>query len=88
MVLWALAAARASGVEAMTGAEMAELLNAHAPVDDLSASNVSRALRSATLKKQPWLEERKVKGTSHFALGAGWEDAWKEIFAEDPPKIG
>lgn len=79
------------GFETSIGAEITEIINDYIVSDDNKKypNNVSRALRSNTLIKQPWLL---VRTDLHhkfrkFSLSHSWQSEWIELFNQEPPEI-
>ncbi len=87
LILWALVAMRSQEVEDSSGADLAALITKYIPVGSVTPQNVSRALRGATLQKQPWLATSTTKGKPRYALGDEWQAAWEKLFGGDVPTI-
>lgn len=91
LIFWALTALTASGRSFNSGVEITKVINTYL-VDDHHTkfpNNISRALRSSTLRSQEWLaikKDDKARGNL-FGLGKEWRRCWEEIFHMDAPVI-
>ena len=91
LIFWALVALKVYGKDSSSGVEITDVINEFL-VDDHNkkfTNNISRALRSPTLKSQPWLLIDSGSHPKHkkFGLKDGWQIHWKELFDTSPPSI-
>jgi hypothetical protein len=89
-IFWALVYCLANGRRSVTGAEITRLINQHVFSDQekKEATNISRALRAAVLRKQKWLAVFGEKGNWLYGLTEGWRGDWKRLFGQDAPDAG
>jgi hypothetical protein len=90
LIFWALVALRKKGKHYASGTEITLEMNKY--LDDYNRkwpNNVSRALRSETLRSQKWLKPRsgRREGQKYFGLAEDWGRYWVEVFGEPAPDV-
>ena len=88
-VLWALAELQARGQTPSTGAQITQMINKHvfSDAEKKEPTNVSRALRSPTMRKVGWLAVYGEKGAWRYGLAGPWRRAWNSTFGVRAPKV-
>lgn len=88
LVLCALVIRKFQGKEYSLGTEITEIINKYIVSDDnrKETTNVSRALRTNSLKNQKWLVIRTDLHPKYgkFGLDDCWKNHWQQIFGEFP----
>jgi hypothetical protein len=91
LIFFALVILTKEGRRFASGTEITRVINRY--LDDYDKkwpNNVSRALRSETLKSQKWLMSKpgQRRRQKWFGLADNWGQYWMDVFGEPAPDIG